>query len=488
MATEKKTLKQWFSNFKKPTQEQFWAWLDSFWHKSEKIPMAVIEDLESSLEKVATSEQLNNHESDLQAHSDLFAQKVDKEQGKGLSTNDFTDAYKQQIDDLQLPDLTPYLLNGGYDGTAQDLKNAVDLINAVLQSDDSTLDELQEIVNYIKMNKSDLQNLSINNIAGLVEALASKSDVNHVHSYNDLTDKPIIPEAYNVDACSVYDYSKITDLEYNKNLSTGKYISTDNNGKRLILLIHNYPDGENTEIPVVQMQIMFQHGTTAMPNLRWVIKQTNGSYAFSNGGSWFQFASTHYVSSRAFVHHAVNPTETQLNGLNVNGNYSIQNFTVNGLHTKYPTLSTTGNIVHLKNANNQYQQIYYPSNGEPHVTRYYNGSAWSEWFLSSDVELNVLVRNSTLAFNTNERINGYSLDDKVVVLINGSYNITVDNGTKNRTISFQKTQDETSYTFMQGTSNLIIADGTSVLNGKKGSTATLTFYDTQAILRISNIE
>lgn len=24
------TLKQWFSNLKKPTQEQFWAWLDSF--------------------------------------------------------------------------------------------------------------------------------------------------------------------------------------------------------------------------------------------------------------------------------------------------------------------------------------------------------------------------------------------------------------------------------------------------------------------------
>lgn len=193
MATEKKTLKQWFSNFKKPTQEQFWAWLDSFWHKSEKIPMAVIEDLESSLEKVATSEQLNNHESDLQAHSDLFAQKVDKEQGKGLSTNDFTDAYKQQIDDLQLPDLTPYLLNGGYDGTAQDLKNAVDLINAVLQSDDSTLDELQEIVNYIKMNKSDLQNLSIDNIAGLSEALHKLNNQNYVlkTSANINTSQPI---------------------------------------------------------------------------------------------------------------------------------------------------------------------------------------------------------------------------------------------------------------------------------------------------------
>jgi hypothetical protein len=95
------TLKQWFSNFKKPTQEQFWAWMDSFFHKSEKIPMTSIEGLENVIQGTASAEQLRNHLTDSQAHKGLFDGKVDKEVGKGLSTNDFTNAYKQQLDNLE---------------------------------------------------------------------------------------------------------------------------------------------------------------------------------------------------------------------------------------------------------------------------------------------------------------------------------------------------------------------------------------------------
>ncbi|WP_424493883.1 hypothetical protein [Salinimicrobium sp. GXAS 041] len=54
------------------------------------------------------------------------------------------------------------------------LKGFIDDINTLLNSDDTTLDELQEIVNYIKQNKSDLENLSISNIAGLQSALNGK--------------------------------------------------------------------------------------------------------------------------------------------------------------------------------------------------------------------------------------------------------------------------------------------------------------------------
>lgn len=95
------TLKQWFSNFKKPTQEQFWAWMDSFFHKSEKIPMTSIDGLENVIQGTASAEQLRNHLTDSQAHKGLFDGKVDKEAGKGLSTNDFTNAYKQQLDNLE---------------------------------------------------------------------------------------------------------------------------------------------------------------------------------------------------------------------------------------------------------------------------------------------------------------------------------------------------------------------------------------------------
>lgn len=42
-------LKNWFKNGLKPPQEHFWNWMDSFWHKDEKIPINTIQDLETEL-------------------------------------------------------------------------------------------------------------------------------------------------------------------------------------------------------------------------------------------------------------------------------------------------------------------------------------------------------------------------------------------------------------------------------------------------------
>lgn len=46
-------IKEWFRNLKKPNQEQFWSWLDSFRHKDDKIPMADVENLNQTLTKKA---------------------------------------------------------------------------------------------------------------------------------------------------------------------------------------------------------------------------------------------------------------------------------------------------------------------------------------------------------------------------------------------------------------------------------------------------
>ena len=51
------------------------------------------------------------------------------------------------------------------------LKEYIDRVLKILQSDDVSLDELKEIVSYIKQNREDLQNLSINNIAGLTDEI-----------------------------------------------------------------------------------------------------------------------------------------------------------------------------------------------------------------------------------------------------------------------------------------------------------------------------
>lgn len=56
------------------------------------------------------------------------------------------------------------------------LKDYIDNIISMLASDDVSLDELQEIVTYIKQNRDTLNALSITNIAGLETALNNKVD------------------------------------------------------------------------------------------------------------------------------------------------------------------------------------------------------------------------------------------------------------------------------------------------------------------------
>lgn len=65
------------------------------------------------------------------------------------------------------------------------LKGMIDSINGLLSSDDVTLDQLQEIVDYIKTNRTGIDALGITSIAGLQTALDSKVDDSQV-----LTDVP----------------------------------------------------------------------------------------------------------------------------------------------------------------------------------------------------------------------------------------------------------------------------------------------------------
>ncbi|MGK6342361.1 leucine-rich repeat domain-containing protein [Chryseobacterium sp. DT-3] len=48
----KEELRLLFENGDKPTQEDFWTWLDSYWHKDEKIDMVKIAGLENGLPRL----------------------------------------------------------------------------------------------------------------------------------------------------------------------------------------------------------------------------------------------------------------------------------------------------------------------------------------------------------------------------------------------------------------------------------------------------
>ena len=122
--------------------------------------------------------------------------KVDKVSGKQLSTNDFTNDLKSKLEGI---DLSLKLDKGGYTGTAKDLADKLENILTLLNSNNVNLDTLQEIVDYITINRTKLEQLGISNIAGLLQALNNKADLNHNHDdrYLPKTYKPTWLEVQN---------------------------------------------------------------------------------------------------------------------------------------------------------------------------------------------------------------------------------------------------------------------------------------------------
>ena len=57
--TDKNTLNTWFTTGSKPTQEQFWAWQDSYWHKGDSIPQSSVDGLEKALSLKAEAQAVN---------------------------------------------------------------------------------------------------------------------------------------------------------------------------------------------------------------------------------------------------------------------------------------------------------------------------------------------------------------------------------------------------------------------------------------------
>ena len=124
--------------------------------------------------------------------------KVDKVEGKQLSSNDFTNDLKSKLESI---DLSTKLDRGGYTGTAKELSDKLDRIARALESNNIDLDTLQELVDYVTTNRSKLEKLGIGNIAGLVQALADKAPLNHNHddryklkdyvpTWNEVQNKP----------------------------------------------------------------------------------------------------------------------------------------------------------------------------------------------------------------------------------------------------------------------------------------------------------
>lgn len=73
MSTDKNTIKNWFKTGLKPTQAQFWSTWDSFWHKSESLPISSISGLGNLLDGKAEE----NHEHNQYAKNDATSLTAD---------------------------------------------------------------------------------------------------------------------------------------------------------------------------------------------------------------------------------------------------------------------------------------------------------------------------------------------------------------------------------------------------------------------------
>jgi hypothetical protein len=153
---------------------------------------------------------IDNEESGLDVRTKLNANFSELDTGKAASSHTHTESQitdlnkytQEQIDDflgvladlitakVSISSIVNDLTTGGTDVplSAQQgvvLKGLIDTINALLTSDETTLDTLQEIVDFIELNREDLDALTIASIAGLQSALDAKIAISAI--VNDLT-------------------------------------------------------------------------------------------------------------------------------------------------------------------------------------------------------------------------------------------------------------------------------------------------------------
>ncbi|MGN7705360.1 hypothetical protein [Chryseobacterium sp. 22543] len=167
MSTPLHTIFSWFETGDFPTETQFKDTFLSFYHKDDLIPMQGIEGFEEIFQLFASAEAFQAHLKDPNAHSEYLAllnagnltsAHVDSWKGKlGISnaaTIDSSDQLGNAYTKIQVDGFVDALKDAD-----KDLALKIENIRNVLLSNDLSLDELQEIVNFIKKNRDDIEAL-----------------------------------------------------------------------------------------------------------------------------------------------------------------------------------------------------------------------------------------------------------------------------------------------------------------------------------------
>lgn len=167
MNTPLHTIFSWFQSGDFPTEAQFKATFSSFYHKDYPIPVENIEGLEDLSQLFAGADAFQGHLNDSNAHSAHLAL---------LNAGNLTPAhinswksklgieYGGTIDGGNQPgNVYTKIQTNGFVNELKDadrnLASEIETIKRVLLSSDLSLDELQEVVDFIKKNRADIEAL-----------------------------------------------------------------------------------------------------------------------------------------------------------------------------------------------------------------------------------------------------------------------------------------------------------------------------------------
>ncbi len=201
MAVPLSTIFSWFEKGDVPTEYQFRQTFSSFRHSDEKIRMDDVTDLNQAFQKMLPVTTFTNHLEDESAHHSVLAKlnasnltpdninewkerlKINLAatvDGPGETGNVYT---KEQIGEIV----------NRFQAKDNEMLEHIERINEMLASDDIHLDGLQEIVDYIKENRRQVELLKETLISGSsddkIRLLGSYSNwgaVTYQNQFNDL--------------------------------------------------------------------------------------------------------------------------------------------------------------------------------------------------------------------------------------------------------------------------------------------------------------
>lgn len=252
-------------------------------------------------------------------------------------------ALENAINDVKNDTANTYTTKVEYNTHKIEFENFVKNVNALLSSDDTTLDTLQEIVNYIKNNKDLLDGITVNkiNYADIVDNLETALTNKVLSANQGVVLKQLIDELNNSKV------NKETVGQLNNLTTTNKSNIVESinevNGKQNFLQPQK-PKGTYENLSALQ---------TAYPN------GASGVYLTSDNGHWYYWNGSQYVDGG--VYQASEIADDSINNFKVNDTINLLfDYDKVALSKGYKSYAVTN------------WEIGYitPSNGNNHVNSY----------------------------------------------------------------------------------------------------------------------